>query len=142
MTRAIGFDSSTTFDLSQYYEMWSHSEPTASNPTTTLNLLSVIPGQKVYHSPSNIPTDLTRAYIFLTDSTFAVGGTVESLPVNNDTFPQIDLGLISLDASFSWGASGGFQLSLGISALVRPSTASKHQEPAVLFWFSGIPFIR
>ncbi|MCJ1345798.1 hypothetical protein MMC31_004007, partial [Peltigera leucophlebia] len=128
-----GFDLSTDQDLSPYYEQWASLQPiTKSVPATYINLASIIPGHSIDNIPSNIPTQITRAYLSLSETTFAIGGTIKTRRLSQGPIPQPYLGQVKLDASYTWGKSNAFQISLGIMAGLQPSITSKHNEAAVL----------
>lgn len=120
-------------DLSPYYEKYTDLQPiTAPTPATSINLVSIIPGQSIENIPNNIPTDITHAYIFLSETTFAISGTITTTHISKSSVPQPYLGEVELDASYTWGQKSEFKISFGITAGLEPSTVSQHDEPAVL----------
>lgn len=128
-----GFDPSSDRDLSPYYEQWTDLQPiTEQTPATSINLVSIIPGQNIENIPDNIPTEITRAYILLSEDTFAIGGTVTATRVSQGAIPQPYLGQVKLDASYSWGNSSAFKLSFGIMSGLQPSPTSEDYESAAL----------
>lgn len=99
-------------------------------------MVTLIPGQKVDTLPANVPTQITKASIYLSQSQFAIQATLQSknstTGEKESTVPQIDLGRIDLSASYSWGSQKDFKLSLGITSVLTPSKTSKHPESAIL----------
>lgn len=134
LTPATGFNFSSDHDLSPYYEAWTDLQPlTKPTPATSLSIDTLIHGDnKIENIPANLPSKVTQAYIFLSQSTFGLGGTMQSLDLPSGPVPQIDLGLVSLNASYSWGNSKDFSLSIGVMVEIKPSATAKHQDPAVL----------
>ncbi|PHH92175.1 hypothetical protein CDD83_8561 [Cordyceps sp. RAO-2017] len=130
------FDTSPTRDLGPAYERVEDLYPLAENPALTISLVNIVPGLTVQNMPANIPTDITTAFISLSQDGCLLGGTIESQMWESSSggypVPQLDLGVLSLDASYSWGTSENLQLSLGVLAEMKPSTASKHQQSAYL----------
>ncbi|KAF7559939.1 hypothetical protein G7046_g4213 [Stylonectria norvegica] len=129
------FDNSPIRDLSPNYEIIANLLPLTADPASTLDLVNMIPNQTVENIPRNIPTEISRAYIMLSNDNFAIGCTIQSKAVQTteqDLVPQLDLGIISIDGSYSWGKSSNFQLNVGVMAQMRPSVDSKHQDTAIL----------
>lgn len=109
--------------------------PLAQNPALKISLLSLVPGQSIENVPANIPTEITSAYVSLTQDGCLLGGIVQSDMWDSSqqySVPQLDLGQLSLQMSFSWGKAASFQLSLGVLAEMKPSVSSKHQSSAYL----------
>lgn len=101
-------------------------------PAASISLASIIPGQTIENIPSNIPSEITSAYLSLSETTFSIGGTIKAVQLSAESVPQPYLGQVTLDASYTWGKSSAFIISLEIMAGIQPSNASKHNEPAVL----------
>lgn len=106
-------------------------QPITLTPASSIDLVSIIRGQKIENIPVNVPTQITRAQIFLSETTFAIGGTITA-EISQGAVPQPFLGQLSLDASYNWGNSSAFKISFGIMAGIQPSTASKRNQRAVL----------
>lgn len=117
------------------YEITSNLIPLTDSPATALNLLTMIPDMEISNVPATIPTQISRAYIVLGNNGVALGGTVKSKAfdvVDPPPVPQLDLGVISIDASFAWKGQKSFKLTAAFMAEMRPSPTSVHQETAVL----------
>lgn len=88
--------------------------------------------------PHNIPTDISRAQVVLNQDSIAVGGTVQSLDFTSQDkdypVPQINLGWVSIDASYNWAKDAKSPLSVKASFLaeLRPSKNAIHKQPATL----------
>lgn len=103
------------------------------DPATSVDVTSLIPTQEVVNIPDTLPSTITRAYVSLSDESFAVGGTVSADPPSADSVPQPYLGQVALNAAFSWGRSSTFSFDVSIMAGIMPSqVTSAHQTPAVL----------
>lgn len=106
-----------------------------TNPVAkSISIPKMIPGVEIENVPKNIPTDITRAYIVINQDSIAVGGTIESVDYSSsDAYPvpQLDLGYISLDASYDWSKSE-LAVQAGILVELKPSEHAKHQEVAML----------
>ncbi|KAM0188806.1 hypothetical protein ACHAPI_010415 [Fusarium lateritium] len=129
------FDVSPLRDMQPEYEITSNLTPLTENPATVLNLLTMIPDMEIRNVPATIPTQISRAYIVLGNNGVALGGTVNSKAfdvVDPPPVPQLDLGVISIDASFAWKGQTRFKLTAAFMAEMRPSPTSVHQETAVL----------
>ncbi|KAI1098286.1 hypothetical protein F4804DRAFT_132081 [Jackrogersella minutella] len=128
------FDLSSDRDLRPGYELTSNLVPRTTNAAKTLSIVSMIPNVTVENVPENIPTEISRAYIVLNQDSVAVGGTVQSKDFDSSkeySVPQLDLGVISIDGSYSWQTKKSM-LSVGIMVEMKPSVYSTHQETAVL----------
>ncbi|KAH7006886.1 hypothetical protein EDB80DRAFT_842092 [Ilyonectria destructans] len=129
------YDTSTMRDLQPEYEITASLEPLTENPAKALNLLKMIPDVDIDHVPTTIPTQISRAYITLSGSGVTLGGTVKSIAFESDDpppVPQLDLGILNIDAGFAWGKQKEFTLAVSFLAEMRPSPTSVHQETAVL----------
>ncbi|KAL7905450.1 hypothetical protein GGI35DRAFT_488372 [Trichoderma velutinum] len=120
-------------DLQPWVETWNILLPVTKDPAPSIEIASLIPGQTVVNIPNTLPSEISRAYIQLSDHSFAIGGTVTAKKITPGSAPQPYLGQIALDASFVWGNSNtGFTLQFAFSAGIVPSVSAKHQVPAVL----------
>ncbi|RYC86244.1 hypothetical protein BFJ63_vAg10886 [Fusarium oxysporum f. sp. narcissi] len=129
-----GFNTDLTRVLDPRYEKITDLQPLTQNPTGTIDLPSLIAGEKIENIPKNVPTQLTQASIEISDKHFAIGAMLQSkaFPGQESTVPQLDLGQIMLQASFEWNSKSNFQLELGITTLLHPGKHSKHQDTAAL----------
>ncbi|KAI0901553.1 hypothetical protein F4806DRAFT_490030 [Annulohypoxylon nitens] len=128
------FDLSPDRDLWPAYESTSNLVPRTTDAAKTLSILSMIPEVTIENVPENIPTEISRAYIVLSQDSVAIGGTVESKIFDTSKeypAPQLDLGVISIDGSYSWKTKNA-TLSVGIMVEMKPSIYSKHQDTATL----------
>ncbi|KAK3395147.1 hypothetical protein B0H63DRAFT_408500 [Podospora didyma] len=111
-------------------------QPFTTNPATEIDLITLIPGQKIENVPANVPTKITAAGLYLSQEKFSFKTTLQSADnIAGDQasdVPQIDLGRIDLAASYTWGKASDFTLHLGITSILTPSTVSKHQDSAIL----------
>ncbi|KAK4653860.1 hypothetical protein QC762_0087940 [Podospora pseudocomata] len=104
----------------------------------TISIPGLIPGLNIENVPHNIPTDISRAYVVLNQSSIAVGGTVQSLDFTSQDkdypVPQLNLGWVSIDASYNWakGATSPLNVKASFLAELRPSKNATHKEPATL----------
>ena len=111
--------------------------PVTSSPVEVLDLATLIPGaDKITDIPDTVPTEISRAAIYLSQDMFAIGASIESKAhAGGDEpgkVPRIDLGQISLNAWFTWGASKNFTLDIGFTTFLVPSENSKNQDVAYL----------
>ncbi|KAK6860469.1 hypothetical protein PG995_004105 [Apiospora arundinis] len=128
------FTSASDWDLLPYEEIWSILEPVTQNPAKSLEIANLIPKQTILDIPDTLPSVIERAYISFSKDTFNIGGTVTAKEVKAGNVPQPYLGLVSLDASFSWGDSKYFTLAVKIDAGIQPSQGS----PTNFLLFSGL----
>ncbi|KAG5661276.1 hypothetical protein KAF25_005398, partial [Fusarium avenaceum] len=129
------FDVSPLQVIQPGYEITSNLIPLTDSPATALNLLTIIPDMEISNVPATIPTQISRAYIVLGNNGVALGGTIKSKAfdmVDPPPVPQLDLGVISFDASFAWKGQKSFKLTATFMAEMRPLPTSIHQETAVL----------
>ncbi|KAL6690779.1 hypothetical protein J3F84DRAFT_404137 [Trichoderma pleuroticola] len=120
-------------DLQPWVETWNILLPVTKDPAPSIEIASLIPGQTVVDIPNTLPSEITRAYIKLSDHSFAIAGTATAKKITPGSAPQPYLGEVALDASFEWGkSSSGFALKFAFSAGIVPSVEAKHQVPAVL----------
>ncbi|KAF4986973.1 hypothetical protein FGRMN_10596 [Fusarium graminum] len=97
------------------------------------NIIScLIPTQQVLNIPDTLPSEITRAYVSLPQSSFSAGGTVQASQVSASSVPQPYLGQESLDTSFTWGKSSAFTLDASFAAGITPSTTSITQTPTIM----------
>ncbi|KAI2465290.1 hypothetical protein F4781DRAFT_35927 [Annulohypoxylon bovei var. microspora] len=128
------FDLLPDRDLRPGYELTSNLVPRTIDAAKTLSIISMIPDVTVENVPENIPTEISRAYIVLNQDSMAIGGTVQSKDFDANKeypVPQLDLGAISIDGSYSWKTKKA-TLSVGIMVEMKPSVYSKHQDTAIL----------
>ncbi|KAK3369577.1 hypothetical protein B0T24DRAFT_362258 [Lasiosphaeria ovina] len=133
------FDS-TSLAVSPLSEAWNSLQPvTKPAPAKSIDLGYVIPGQTIDNIPDTIPSQITRAYVSLSQTTFAIGGTISAKTNSTggvgpavSAVPQPYLGEVTLDASYSWGKSSDFTLDLGICAGLKESENSKSRLSTTL----------
>lgn len=122
--------------LDPYYSEAEDVQPFTTSPATEIDLPSLIPGHKIDNIPANVPTKITTASLYLSQTQFSFRTTLQSQQSTAgeqaSTVPQVDLGRINLAAQFNWDTRTTFQVQLGIMAMLKPSTTSKHQTSAVL----------
>ncbi|KAF4947853.1 hypothetical protein FGADI_10091 [Fusarium gaditjirri] len=129
-----GYNTDLTRVLDPRYEKATDLQPITQNPAETIDLPTLIAGEKIDNIPKNVPTQLAQASIEISAKHFAVSAMLqsESFTSKESTVPQLDLGQIMLRASFDWESKSSFQLDLGITTLLHPGQHSKHQETAAL----------
>ncbi|KAK4665124.1 uncharacterized protein QC763_511180 [Podospora pseudopauciseta] len=135
------FPSTSTIALTGTWRLGSRKStlvPTLAKVRKAISIPGLIPGLNIENVPHNIPTDISRAYIVLNQSSIAVGGTVQSLDFTSQDkdypVPQLNLGWVSIDASYNWtkGATSPLNVKASFLAELRPSKNATHKEPATL----------
>jgi hypothetical protein len=125
------FNLSLDLDLLPLIEKWDILQPITKNPATVIDLVNVIPGQTIDSIPDTIPSQITRAYLGLSPTSFALGGTIAAQERARASVPQPYLGELYMDASYSWGDSKNFSLELGVSAGIEQKSSA--DDPLALF---------
>ncbi|KAI1406916.1 hypothetical protein F5Y13DRAFT_183807 [Hypoxylon sp. FL1857] len=130
-------DSAMDEDLLPHIEKWSNLHPVTTNPASSIDLESLIPGQTVDNIPDTLPSEITAAYIALSADSFDIRCSIKADPPDANPSgpdapwaPQPYLGEVTLEASFSWGQSSSFELDVFISAGIESSQDAS--EDAVL----------
>lgn len=85
--------------------------------------------------PDTLPSQITRAFIALSQNTFAIRCTAIGNPVSPGSVPQPALGHLVLEASFAWGKSSLFTLNVTIDGSIeprKPTEDSSVAQPAFL----------
>ncbi|KAF5656962.1 hypothetical protein FHETE_10691 [Fusarium heterosporum] len=126
------FDTSLNQDLQPDMEVWTVLQPLTSNPANAIQIASLIPTQQVLNIPDTLPSEISRAYVSVSQNSFAAGGTVQANTVSASSVPQPYLGQVNLDTSFTWGESSDFTLDVSFAAGITPSTTSITQTPTVM----------
>ncbi|KAK9444045.1 putative transcriptional activator srcap-like protein, partial [Metarhizium brunneum] len=131
------YDTSTERFITSQYESFSDLQPLTTDPVKVLDLVTLIPGvDQIPDIPTTVPTEISSACVFLSQDTFSIQTTIESKDHEGGDVPgkvpSIDLGQIDLSASFSWGNSKNFNISLAFTTILVPSQSSKHKEAAYL----------
>ncbi|KAG5765872.1 hypothetical protein H9Q72_006076 [Fusarium xylarioides] len=129
------YDDSIIRDMQPEYETTSDLYPLTETPAKTLNLIKMIPNFVIQNVPKTVPTQISRAYVTLSSSGVRLGGTIESLAFESDDpppVPQLDLGLLSIDAGFTWEDKKDFTLTIAFLARLQSGPASVHKETAIL----------
>ncbi|KAI0409855.1 hypothetical protein F4802DRAFT_592738 [Xylaria palmicola] len=112
---------SQDLDLLPHEEKWTILRPVTPNPAQSIEITSLIPGQTVDSIPDTLPSEISTAYISLTQSSFTVRCAVTTKPPAPDSAPQPYLGEVAIEGSFSWGQSSSFALGVFIRAGIEPS---------------------
>ncbi|XXG96345.1 histone H2A.Z [Hypoxylon texense] len=123
--------------ITPQYEDFSSLQPVTTDPVKVLNLVTLIPGvDKIPDIPDTVPTEISRASIYLSQDTFVIGASIESKghvgEYESGKVSKIDLGQVNLNASFSWGESKSFTIELGFTTVLGPSEDSNHKQTAYL----------
>ncbi|KAK4142996.1 uncharacterized protein C8A04DRAFT_12761 [Dichotomopilus funicola] len=130
------FDTDGNRVLDPYYSEAEDIQPFTTSPATEIDLTTLIPNHTIDNIPANVPTKITTAGLYLSQTQFSFRTTIQSQQSTAgeqaSTVPQVDLGRINLAAQFDWDKRTTFQLQLGIMAILTPSTTSKHQTSAIL----------
>ncbi|PHH93130.1 hypothetical protein CDD83_510 [Cordyceps sp. RAO-2017] len=126
------FDSSRDLDLQPYQEKWTILQPVTPSPATAIDIATLIPTQTIVDIPETLPSQITLAYVELSQDSFAIRCTVATSEPSADSVPQPSLGEVVLDASFAWGQSSAFTLKVGISAILDPGEDPSADTPALL----------
>ncbi|KAI1426137.1 hypothetical protein F5Y12DRAFT_310178 [Xylaria sp. FL1777] len=126
------FDLSGNQDLLPHQESWTILEPVTQSPATSIDIASLVPGQTVDNIPETLPSQITVAYISLTQNSFDIRCSAVAIPPPPSSAPQPYLGEVRLEASFNWGQSTSFALNVFISAGIQPSQDSENEWPALL----------
>ncbi|RYP91655.1 hypothetical protein DL770_002221 [Monosporascus sp. CRB-9-2] len=127
------FDSSKDQDLLPHEEKWTILQPVTPSPATSIDIASMIPGQAVDNIPDTLPSQITIAYIALTQNSFDIRCSVLANPPPPTSAPQPYLGEVTLEASFTWGKSSSFALAAFISASIEPSQDALEDELPATF---------
>ena len=117
----VGFDQTGYHKGSPYYEWWKDLQPMTLAPAKSIDLVSLIPGERIQNVPDFIPTDITRASISLSDTSFAVGGIIAAAKPEG-RLPHPTLGLVQLDISYTWSPVKDFSVELAIMADLIPNS--------------------
>ncbi|QGI88486.1 hypothetical protein CEK25_003442 [Fusarium fujikuroi] len=125
------YDDSVIRDMQPEYETTTDLYPLTDTPAKTLNLIKMIPGADIENVPSTVPTQISRAYVTLSRSGVRLGGTIESRAFESDnspSVPQLDLGLLSIDAGFTWEGKKDFTLTIAFLARLQPAPTSDGED--------------
>ncbi|PHH66832.1 hypothetical protein CDD81_5964 [Ophiocordyceps australis] len=126
------FESSLDWDLMPLTESWTTLQPLTPSPATSISFVDLIPTEKVLNIPDTLPSEITLAYLSLSDDSFNIRCAITANPPTPGTVPQPYLGEVVLDASFTWGSSSSFALEVAVNAAIEPSENASVMEPAVL----------
>ncbi|TGJ87821.1 hypothetical protein E0Z10_g925 [Xylaria hypoxylon] len=131
---SVDVESSQDLDLLPHQEKWTILLPVTTGRATSISIASLIPGQTVVNIPDTLPSEVTDAYLALTQTSFDIRCSVEANRPVAGSVPQPYLGEVALEGSFNWGESSSFALGLFISAGIEPSeeNAADNVEPAIL----------
>ncbi|PCD29826.1 hypothetical protein FGRA07_10830 [Fusarium graminearum] len=120
----------TPWSLAPLLEDWEVLTPeTELQPAKVIDLRYIIPGKTIDSIPDTIPSQISRAYLSLSKTDFALGGTIKAADKSDEqttkaSVPQPYLGEVKLDASYSWEKKSKFSLELGIVAGLSASASS------------------
>ncbi|KAK6948489.1 hypothetical protein Daesc_010256 [Daldinia eschscholtzii] len=127
------FDLSPDKDLLPHEEAWTDLQPLTPSPADSIDISSLIPGQTVDSIPDTLPSDITFAYVALSQDSFNIRCSITTNPPPPTSAPQPYLGEVTLEGSFTWGKSSSFTLAAYISAAIEPSEdAPEGSLPAVI----------
>ncbi|KAG5659131.1 hypothetical protein KAF25_000333 [Fusarium avenaceum] len=119
------FDRYGDLDLDPSGEKWAILMPVTTTPALSIDIATLIPGQKVVNIPDTLPSDVTIASIQLSQESFALQSMATAKPPSPGSAPQPYLGDLALGASFSWGKTSAFTFDFGISVVIEPSQDSE-----------------
>jgi hypothetical protein len=123
-------------DLAPSYEAMNHLLPVTPKPAKTISIPSMLPDVTIDSVPENLPTEISSAYIELSSESIRVGGSIQSgsfgeVRDDNNSVPQLNLGLITLDASYNWSTRKATVMA-NILLELKSSPHSKQKETATL----------
>ncbi|KAI1124285.1 hypothetical protein F5Y10DRAFT_269275 [Nemania abortiva] len=127
-----GFNLSGNLDLLPHEESWTILQPLTKSPSESIEITALIPGQTVDSIPETLPSQITVAYISLTQSSFDIRCSAVAIPPPPSSAPQPYLGEVTIEASFEWGQSKSFALNVFVSAGIQPSEDAEDALPALL----------
>ncbi|KAF4472325.1 hypothetical protein FALBO_769 [Fusarium albosuccineum] len=124
---------SDDLDLEPSGEKWAILKPVTTSPAPSIDIATLIPGQKVVNIPDTLPSEITVASIQLSEESFALRCAATAKPRSPGSAPQPYLGDVVLSASFNWGRSSAFTFDVGISVMIDPPEGSEFDLPARFF---------
>ncbi|QKX64043.1 uncharacterized protein TRUGW13939_11216 [Talaromyces rugulosus] len=114
--------------LNPHYERWKGLTPVTTVLAKSINLKTIVPNQSLENIPDFIPTNITRASLYLSQGTLAIGATISTQEPNGDV-PHPYLGQLALDAVYNWGEISGFKVTLGTMISLQQSDLSNSHGP-------------
>ncbi|KAI1819366.1 hypothetical protein F4861DRAFT_527244 [Xylaria intraflava] len=126
------FDTSGTDDLLPHSESWKILHPITQSPAASIDLTSLIPGQTVDSIPETVPSQITQAYISLSQDSFSIRCAASAILPPPSSAPQPYLGQVAIEGSFAWGKSSSFTLNVFVNAGIQPSEDEEDQLPALI----------
>ncbi|KAF4963303.1 hypothetical protein FSARC_8671 [Fusarium sarcochroum] len=124
------FSSPDDLDLEPSGEKWAILTPVTTSPAPSIDIATLIPGQRVVNIPDTLPSEITVASIHLSQESFALQCAATARPSSPGSAPQPYLGEVVLSAFFSWGRSSAFTFDVGISVMMDPPEGSEFDIPA------------
>lgn len=107
---------------------------TVPQPSETLDLSKMIPdGSGVSNIPNGIPTNICQASIEIDDTAIVFAGALTCTEPPASGLPTIYLGKVFVDASYTFGSPGTFDLSLRVQTLIKGQAGSAFEPDAVLY---------
>lgn len=114
-------------------EKWAILKPVTTSPAPSIDIATLIPGQRVVNIPETLPSDITVASIQLSQESFALRCAATAKHRSQGSAPQPYLGDVVLSAYFNWGRSSAFAFDVGISVIIDPPEDSEFDLPAAFF---------
>lgn len=127
------FSTSDDLDLEPSGEKWAILKPVTTSPAPSIDIATLIPGQKVVSIPDTLPSKITVASIHLSQESFSLRCVATAEHPSPGSAPQPYLGVVILSASFNWGRSSAFIFDVGISVMIDPPEDSEFNMPAAFF---------
>ncbi|KAF5590580.1 uncharacterized protein FSUBG_10796 [Fusarium subglutinans] len=124
------FDASVDLDLEPEGEKWAILTPLTPSPASSIDIATLIPGQTVVDIPDTLPSQITLAFIELSQEYFSLRCQATANPPTPGSAPQPYLGEVVLATYFNWGSSSVFTFDVGISVLIDPPEDSEIDLPA------------
>lgn len=127
------FSTSDDLDLEPSGEKWGILKPVTTSPAPSIDIATLIPGQKVVNIPDTLPSEITVASVQLSQESFSLRCVATAKHPSPGSAPQPYLGDVVLSAYFNWGSSSAFIFDVGISVIIDPPEDSEFNTPAAFF---------
>ncbi|KAM0229925.1 hypothetical protein ACHAPO_009647 [Fusarium lateritium] len=108
------------WDLTPTGEHWTVLTPVTPSPATSIDIATLIPGQTIHNIPDTLPSDISVAFISVSQESFALQCVAVANPPSPTSAPQPYLGEIGIATSFKWGSSSTFTFGVALSVLIDP----------------------
>ncbi|KAF4999150.1 hypothetical protein FDECE_11586 [Fusarium decemcellulare] len=131
--RRLHFSTSDDLDLEPSGEKWAILKPVTTSPAPSIDIATLIPGQKVVNIPETLSSEITVASIQLSEESFALRCAATAKPRSPGSAPQPYLRDVVLSAYFNWGRSSAFTFDVKISVSIDPLEDSEFGLPARFF---------